>query len=170
MTLRTCPQEKELADLLNSAKWPDSASAEIQAHVAGCPACSARVSLTQSFRRERAQVSAAARLEAPGVLWWRAQLRRRNTALTRIGRPLLGAQVFAVLVALAAALGFLIAQARQKPDAFAWLADLPRSLRLEVLLPASMQNSAIGAWMVLGLVAGLLLLSGVAVYASTEKC
>ena len=47
----------------------------------------------------------AARTEPPNLVWWRAQLRRRDAVLKRAGRPLAAAQVFALAVVVAAMVG-----------------------------------------------------------------
>jgi len=169
MRFGACPHEKEIAALLERGHWPGASSPETIAHVAACNACRERILLTQAFGRERVAASASARLESPGVLWWRAQLRRRNAAIQRIGRPILGAQVFAVVVALISAAVFFASQARQSLGWFAWLAEAPRSLHLEALLPASWQNATGAAGLLAALLAALVLIGGAAIYASSDK-
>ena len=68
---------------------------------------------------------AGARLAAPGLLWWRAQIRRRNEALERVERPLVGAQIFTLLLALAAAGGLAAWEARRGLRWFWWSTDEP---------------------------------------------
>jgi hypothetical protein len=169
MSFGMCNREKEVAEALRAGHWPDASLGELQEHVAACGACSQRVVLAQAFRQERAAASALPRLESPGALWWRAQLRRRNAAIQRISRPILGAQVFAVAVAVIAAAAFLISQAKQGLGWFAWIADAPRALHLEALLPASMQNAGGAALLFAGLLAAVALVGGFAVYASSDK-
>jgi hypothetical protein len=169
MNFTTCNRDKEVAQALAAGYWPEACSDDLRAHVAACHPCSQRILLSHAFRRERAAASAQPRLEAPGVLWWRAQLRRRNAAIERIGRPLLGAQIFAVAIALIAAAAFLASQARTGLGWFAWLLDVPRSLHFEALLPAGLQNpsgAALVAVVLLAVVAGL---GGFAAYISSDK-
>jgi hypothetical protein len=169
MRIGTCSNETELAELLRRGHWPEASSPEMRAHVAGCTTCSRHVLLTQAFARERATASAAARLDSPGALWWRAQLRRRNAALERIARPMLGAQIFAIVVALVAAALFLASQVKHGLGWFAWLAEVPRALRLQALLPASGLNWSAGAWILSALLAIFVLLSGVFAYIASDK-
>ena len=169
MSLGICNRERELAEALRAGFWPEACSEELRAHVTGCKSCSQRLVLTQAFGRERAVASAQPRLESPGALWWRAQLRRRNAAIERISRPILGAQVFAVAVAVIAAAAFLISQAKQSVGLFAWVAEAPRALHMEALLPASMQNTTGAMLMCAGLLAAVALIGGFAVYASSDK-
>ncbi len=105
--MRACVREKEMTELVERGGWPEAAPEELRGHAAACEACGRTLLLLQAFRQERAQAIGAARLEAPGVLWWRAQLRRRNAALEKIGRPLLGAQIYAIAVGLIAGLTVL---------------------------------------------------------------
>jgi hypothetical protein len=123
----------------------------------------------QAFRADRLAAVGGARLESPGVLWWRAQLRRRNAAIERINRPILGAQIFAVLVSLAAAIIYMASQARRGFGWLAWLGQLPRAFHFEVLLPDTLQKYAGETWLVLSAVAMLALMSGVIVYMASEK-
>jgi len=169
MTIGRCGREAELIELLRRGHWPEASSAEIRAHVVDCGICTRRVLLTQAFTRERVSASAEARLESPGALWWRAQLRRRNAALERIARPMLGAQAFAVVIALIAAAVFLASQARHGLGWFAWLAEVPHALHLEALLPATGQTSSAGVWILASLLAIFVLLTGVFAYIASDK-
>lgn len=169
MRVGACNREKEVADLVRAGHWPHASSPEMVAHVAACRACSDRILFTQAFRRERAMASGAARLESPGVLWWRAHLRRRNAALQRISRPLLGAQVFAVAVALIAAALFLASQTKQSLGWFAWIADIPRALHFQALLPQALENAGLGPWLFIAATALITLASGVFLYIASDK-
>jgi hypothetical protein len=169
MSFGMCNREREVAEALHAGHWPEACTDELRAHVAGCSLCSQRVVLAQAFQRERAVASAQPRLESPGALWWRAQLRRRNAAIERISRPILGAQVFAVAVALIAAAVFLASQLRNGVGWFAWIADAPRALHLEALLPESLQNGTGIALLGGGLLAVVVIAGGFAAYASSDK-
>lgn len=169
MRIGACPREIEIAELLRRGHWPHACAPELRAHASACKSCGNLVLVTQAFRRERSTASAQPRLESPGVLWWRAQLRRRNTAIERMGRPLLGAQIFAAVVALAAGTVFFLSQAKRSLGWFSWLADLPRSLHLEVLLPPALQNSMGIAALVVFFLAAIALAGGFIAFATSEK-
>jgi hypothetical protein len=169
MRIVSCPCEKEIAGLLHRGHWPEACSPELRAHAEACKSCGELILMTQAFRRERAAASAQPRLESAGVLWWRAQLRRRNAALEKIQRPLLGAQVFAVLLALAAAAAFLGSRAKKELGWLGWLADLPRALHLEVLVPAALQNSAGLAVLAVAVLAVIALAGGFVALTTSEK-
>lgn len=166
MNLRACPRAKELSDLVDRGHWPDACTGELREHVAACRSCREMIEVTQAFRSERALAVYQPRLESPGVLWWRAQLRRRNAAIQRLSRPFLGAQIFAVVLALAAAGVFLASELRQ---GVSWLGELPRTLHFAALLPTSLQQSP-GAGLALVLIMVFVALAGgVALYVASDR-
>lgn len=169
MRLGPCPREPELGLLLDRGQWPDACSKELLEHVAHCRTCRELALVKQAFSRERTKAAGEAHLESPGVLWWRAQLRRRNAAIQRIGRPLLGAQVFALATCVAAAVIYMLWQARRGFDWVAWLGDLPRALHLGTLIPQSWGNSPWEIWLVVSVAAMVAVMGGVLVYVASER-
>lgn len=170
MTLGLCPHEKEIAALLAGGQWPQAAPADLRAHAATCRSCAELALVTTAFRSARTTAAAAAPLVSPGILWWRAQLRRRNAAIERVTRPILGAQIFALFICFVVAVGFSVSHAAQ---GIGWISDLTQLIRLPSidmakLWPSSTQGSAL--WVLVPLAAMLALLGGVAVYlASSEE-
>ena len=165
----TCAREKEVAELLRSGHWPQACSLELHANVGGCRACGNLILVTETFQRARSNAAGMARLESPGALWARAQLRRRNAAIERIGRPILGAQIFALAVSVLVAAGFLVLQFRQGAPWTSWIKDFPRSLHLEALWPSAPPTFDGHLWFVVPLLAALAVLSGVAAYVASEQ-
>lgn len=171
MIFGPCAREKDVARVLNLGHWPHACPPELRAHVDACRACSDYVLVTRTFRNAWAETGRAATFPAPGVLWWRAQLRRRNAALERISKPILGAQIFALSITLLIAVGFAISQARHGLRWLTWLTNLPQSpaLRLENLWPFASANSG---WSIMVLIPGialLALLGGVVVLLASER-
>jgi hypothetical protein len=178
MTFTPCSHEKEVAQLLARGLWPQGSSAELSAHVSACRSCGDLLLVSQLFRQARTESAGAAKLASPGAIWWRAQLRRRNAAVERIGQPILGAQIFALLANLLVAVVFLISQARHGLGWLAWLEQLPQSSSLhfeklwasmDKLSPAALFTSGWSSALTIFTLAALLLFSGVAVYLATEK-
>lgn len=169
MRFGSCIREKEVAGLLERGHWPQACSPELHSHVKDCRSCTDLILVMQTFRAARVQTAAIPRLEPAGVLWWRAQLRRRNTAIARIGKPILGAQVFALAISVVVALGWLTLEARAGFRSLAWLKEFPQSLHLEVLLPPAMPKLDANVGLLVGLLATLALVSGVVVYMTSEK-
>jgi hypothetical protein len=168
MPLRTCARHSEIKSLLERGSWPAAATPDLRTHATECQACAQLVLLTLAFSQDSARVraQAAPRLEAPGVLWWRAQLRRRNSAIERLQRPLVGAQAFAAALSLVAAVAFLVWQSKQ---GLAWLADFPRALNFESLLPAPLQNPLGITALIAGFLAVIAAVSGAVAYTTSEK-
>jgi hypothetical protein len=126
--------------------------------------------VTQAFQQSRAAASAQVKLPPPGAIWWRAQLRRRNAAVERVGKPILGAYLFALALTILVAFAFAISQARHGLRWLGWIgqsgsaAPHVDSLNLSALLSSG------GPLMVLiSIFATLALLGAVAVYLSAEK-
>jgi hypothetical protein len=169
MRLFTCARENEVSEALHRGHWPDGCATELRNHVVACRTCSDLVFVSQALQSARAQAIAMPHLEVPGVLWWRAQLRRRNAALEQIDKPILGAQLFAFAVILAVGALALAWQVRQGHGLTAWLKDLTGVLHFESLLPASFAHSDSGLWVLVPALATIALLSGVVVYLASEK-
>jgi len=166
MNLRPCPRESEVRSLLDRGHWPTAASPELTAHAGSCSRCAQLVLLTRAFRADRAIATAAPRLEAPGVLWWRAQLRRRNANIARLQRPLIGAQIFSVALSLVAAILFLSWQSKQF---LAWLAEIPRALHFESLLPTPLQSPLGLAALIAGVLALIAAITKALAYATSDS-
>jgi predicted anti-sigma-YlaC factor YlaD len=110
MSFFRCSHDAELKTEMESGHWPEASTGELRAHVAECRACRDAVRLQQSFRSARAVTLAQPQLPPPGLIWWRAQLRRRNAAFARVQRPIVGAQILALLVTVAIGAGMVIVE------------------------------------------------------------
>ena len=150
--------------MLQRGYWPEASPAELRVHVESCRACSDVVLMTRTFGAAQKEAMPTARLESAGALWWRAQLRRRNAAIETVGRPILGAQIFALAISLVVVAAVLVWQGVAFKE---WFANLPQTLHLDALLPQLSQSSS-AMWVVLPLVT-MVLLGGVVVYLGTEK-
>lgn len=171
MTLRLCAHEKEIAELLRLGHWPAAASEELRAHVSGCRSCGDLVLVGQRFQEARERIAPGVRLQAPGVLWWRAQLRRRNAAVERINKPIVGAQIFAFAITLSLAVGFVVFQATRGVRWLSWLADLSAShTSYTDTLRSFVSVASDWSLMVLVPVAiALALMGGIVLYLAAEK-
>ena len=178
--LTTCSRDNEVKEMVERGQWPQACTPELHAHVEGCRSCSDHVLITTAFRRARAEAVASITLPPPGVLWWRAQLRRRNAAVERIGRPILGAQIFALAVNLVLAIAFIAWQARHGLAWLSWLSSPAGPAQthqpffhLDALwspqLLSSGLNSMTNPLVLVPAIATLALLGGVVVYLATEK-
>ena len=169
--LTSCPRERDLRALLargHAAQMPELADADLRAHAAACRSCSDLLLVAEAFRNARAASTASAQLVPPGVLWWRAQLRRRQAAIQQVTRRLLGAQIFALVLTLLVGVGFLAFAAWSGDTSLAWLRQLPQSAALHWdSFSAPFVADPAWGWMILG--PALLLLTGVAIYMATDR-
>jgi hypothetical protein len=165
----TCSREKEVAELLHQGHWPQVSAEELRAHVQVCRNCSDLVLVTHAFQAARMPAANALRLESAGALWWRAQLRRRNAAIEQIGKPILGAQIFALTMVALVGAGALAWQIRRGFHPASWFDEWPRALHLDALLPGSSSGLDGGFWFWFPILATLALVSGMIVYFSSEK-
>jgi hypothetical protein len=170
MTLTCCSREKEISDLLKTGHWPRACAPELHAHVQSCLQCRDLIAVTQAFQQDRAESARAARLQAPGVLWWRAQLRRRHAALERIAKPVTAAQIFALSINVLVAMIFVLSQARHGLHWLSRLAALPQSqtFHLETLWTSAFIHSGWSSWSVILALGTLALCGAVVLYLATE--
>jgi uncharacterized membrane protein (DUF2068 family) len=161
----TCTREREVSGLLHNGYWPQACPDDLRAHVASCRTCSELILVTVALQASRKQTADLPRLEPPGAIWWRAQLRRRNAALETMSRPILGAQIFAVVMAAVVIVAVVV---WQKKNWSAWFADLPSALHLDALIPSSVPEGST-LWIIVPLLATIAILSGVVVYLASDK-
>jgi hypothetical protein len=171
MTVGTCGRQREVAEVLRCGQWPEGGGPELRAHVDGCSSCAGFVLVSEAFRRAREESLRAAPVESARIVWWRAQLRRRNAALERVERPMWHAQLFALSINLLVVAGFAAWQVRGGVDWRGWLPDLRRLSEAGAETPWSLASMS-GDWSLVLLAAGVAAvvgLSGVVVYLSLER-
>jgi hypothetical protein len=170
MTLRPCPRQPEIQELLASGHWPHACPPELRSHLAGCRSCADLTLVTQAFQLSRASAAAQVQLPAPGAIWWRAQLRRRNAAVERVGKPIVGAYVFALSMTVLVAVIFAISQARH---GFRWFGGLGQSqnsvAHFQLFNPQIVSNSGSSLTVLVPILATLAVLGAVAVYLGAER-
>ena len=148
---RTCSHEKELTQALKDGHWPQGCGPELRAHVDACGNCSDLVLVTQTFQHARSEVRACRASGSPSLLWWRAQLRRRNAATERVSRPITIAQTFAWFVVVLVGAVFVVSQYRHGLRWASWWSELVPTRAFHLLSMGSGQ----GAWNLLLLISGL---------------
>lgn len=163
-----CQREREVAELLRLGRWPHAVPSELRDHAAACRSCSELILVTLRFQQARAAAATKVPIQSAGALWWRAQLRRRNEAIERINKPIVGAQIFAFIVTIAAAAGILAWQVHRGFHFLAWIESLPAALHFDSLFPALMPAFS-GLMLLVPVLAMLALVSGVVVYLASEK-
>jgi len=162
-----CARERELSDLLHKGHWPQACPEDLRKHVVSCRSCSDLVLITGTLQASRKQTAELPRLAPAGTIWWRAQLRRRNAAIEKMSRPIVGAQIFALAMVLVVIAAIAV---WQFGNWSAWLSDLPDTLHLAALIPTSISTQESGLlWVVVPVAVMIALLSGIVVYLASEK-
>jgi hypothetical protein len=170
MTLRPCTRQPEVQELLTSGHWPHACPADLRSHLAGCRWCADLILVTHAFQQSRAAAAAQAQLPAPGAIWWRAQVRRRNAAVERVGKPILGAYVFALSMTVLVAVVFAISQARHGIRWLDWLGQSQDSTtHFQWLNSFTLSSSGWSLAVLIPVLATLALLGAVAVYLTAER-
>jgi hypothetical protein len=153
-----CSRRDEVRGLLAQGHWPEACAAELRTHVEGCRACGEMVMLTQSFRAAREDAAAQARPVPASLVWWRAQLRRRQAAMEQVSKPIWGAQIFAVVVSVCAAVGLV-----------GWLVERGDLRDFGVGLSLSSLKASWGLLPMVACVGALGMLAAVVVYLTLER-
>jgi hypothetical protein len=167
MMRKACSRQSEVKELLDHGHWPHACPAELRAHLAGCASCTELLLVTQAFRQSRAVTASQAILPAAGAIWWRAQLRRRNAAVERIGRPLVGAYVFALAFIVVVAAVAVISQVHH---GFSWFDQLSQMAdRFQTPSPIAESNPGGALIFLIPIFAMLALVGAVFVYLAGER-
>jgi hypothetical protein len=106
----SCKRRDDVDSMVRRGCWPEGCDGELRAHVESCRDCRERILLTQSFQSARAESMAIAEVR-PGssfLLWWKAELRRRDVALNQASRPMMLAHGFALAVSVIAAVVLVV--------------------------------------------------------------
>ncbi len=175
--MRTCPRNSEIKAVLFQGHWPNACDPELRSHIDECTQCRQQVLLTHTFQSARAQAVHAATVPHPGLLWWKAQLLRRNAALRQVGRPVTTAQIFALVVSIAASATLLIRQSKLQSQTgsnwFAWLSAPFTAVHFDATsFFSSTQGGLAPAWGLVLLAAAigtLLLLGSIIAYLASDR-
>ena len=171
--MKPCAREAEVQTVLRRGHWPDACEPAFRQHVAICDRCSRRLLVLQTFQTARAESMQTAQLGHPGLLWWRAQLRRRNEALQRVSKPAMTGQLFALCISILTAVTLLGSQLRRGVDWSTWLPgwlSTPSTLSPSDAL--SLLESAKTDWGPVLLLTGfgtVILLGAVVVYLAADR-
>lgn len=166
MTFRTCSLEQEVLRALKDGHWPDGCAPELRDHVSGCASCRDLVLVTDIFQQAKSESASEIPAGAAGLLWWRAQLRRRNAVAEKVSRPITVAQTFAWLVVLLVSGSFV---ASQYNHGLRWSAWNPASWHIQHILSVGLTSFDWNLALLIPSIGGLLILSGLVLYLASEK-
>jgi hypothetical protein len=100
MKLPFCPHEEKVAELLRENRWPWAADPVLLTHAGKCSRCIDVVFAMPILQQTRSASMMVAHIGSPYYLWWRAQLRRRNSTVEQVTKPLVWAEKFALICVL----------------------------------------------------------------------
>ena len=168
MNFGTCAYEEEVTRALKAGHWPEGCTPELRAHVASCASCGDLVLVAEAFQQARSESAHELPSGSPGLLWWRAQLWRRNAAAEKITRPITIAETFALMVTGLVASVFVGWQYDHGLRWGAWWSEetLARGLHLLSAGSQKMDGNVLLLFSGLGI---LVVLSGLVVYLISEK-
>jgi hypothetical protein len=167
--MKPCPHESEARALLRSGHWPDACEPELRQHVESCDRCSSQLLVLHAFQNARAEALRGARVGHPGLLWWRAQLRRRNEALERVAKPITTAHIFALCVSLLAAAAGVGSLLRKGVVWSSWLPSPASVPQLDALSFFASIKADWGLFLSLTGLGTVVLLSAVVLYLASDR-
>lgn len=167
MTFRSCSYEADVTLALKNGHWPEGCAPELRSHVEACARCSDLVLVTQTFQHARNHSISATPEASPSLLWWRAQLRRRNTATERLTRPITIAQMFALFLYLTVGIVFVAWQYRHGLRWETWWSELASTHVVHLLSLGSADLG--GMFLAMSAFGMLAVLSGIVLYLVYQK-
>lgn len=121
--MRACAHEPEVKAMLLRGHWPHASDPDLSKHIHACPRCRSQVLLATAFQSDRARAMQAAPVQHPGLVWWRAQLRRREQAFRQVDRSTSTAHVFALVITIVVAVTLFLRQVQTGSGWPAWLSE-----------------------------------------------
>jgi hypothetical protein len=167
--MKPCPHEAEAKAAVRRGHWPNACEPELRKHVESCDRCSSQLLVAHAFQSARAEAIQIAPVNHPGLLWWRAQLRRRNDALQRVGKPIATAQIFALCISVLTAAALLGSLLRKGVDWSSWLSAPSALSHLDAFSFIASAKSDWGLFLLLIGFGTVVLLSAVALYLASDR-
>ena len=166
-----CSYEKAVAEAVRQGDCAGIADPALRSHVKTCPRCSDLVLVVQSLQQVRNETLESAPMPPPGLLWWRAQIRRRSGAVELVSRPIALVEKLA-LVLLAA--GVLCLAVWQWDQIAGWTLIPANPAHLNAFMVETLRTPVAGSagWIPTLVVAGLFTLAlfgAMAIYLLVEK-
>ncbi len=166
MKLNSCPREHEIVAAVREGRWPHGCDAAILAHVATCRHCGEVLLMAESLQQMRSETVRRAELPPAGVLWWRAQVRRRNSAIERVSAPIAVVGKVGLAATLLAALGLAGWQGSSAYNSLFRISEF-FNFRWDALWALSVGPNSTAMWLLAGV--GTIALCGALLYLAMER-
>lgn len=157
MKLPFCTHEEKVAELLRCNSWPESADPKLAAHTETCIRCSDVILTNRIFKQGHSERMLLAHTDSPHYLWWGAQLRRRNSTVETITKPLALAEKLALGCLLCVIAGIIIWQWQPLSQ---WMSRLSNNFDIGTFWSATWVQLTMRGSMI-----GYSILAGIAVFA-----
>lgn len=164
----SCPRTPELASALKAGHLRSAWDPSLREHVEACRHCADYLVLSNTLHAAREASMREVPSLSPGLLWWRAQLRRRNQALQQISRPTAVIGKLALLSTFIVAVVALLSQRREGAEWLRWLFGLTEGVNSHHALLATQ----IPIWsLLLGILSlgAIALLGALALFLAADK-
>jgi hypothetical protein len=170
MKLPFCAYEEKVAELLRLNSWPESADPKLAAHAETCSLCRDVILTSRILKQGHSERMMMAHTVSPHYLWWRAQLRRRNSSIEKVTKPLALAEILALGCILCVVAGIVFGQLQPLGR---WIERLSDNLGAgdlwsAVFIQITMGGSLIG-YTILAAIAAFACIGGLTLWMSGRK-
>ena len=165
MTPDFCPREAELWEAIAAGRWPDTADANLRAHVVSCRACRDLALVAGSLRRDGCDAARDATPPSSAIVWWRAQMRARQEAAHAVDRPITVVQGIAIACAAGLLLGLTDSVAAWVRGSTGWFSAWPALAASAAMQILSVDFTSRWVLLPVMLIALSLVITPVAIYA-----
>ncbi len=156
-----CMRTADVLAAMTAGQEPELSNDELRQHADACESCREMVTVVSALRSERERVRRTTTVPSAGLVWWRAQLRRRQQAALRATAPVTAVHAAAIVAAvvLAVVLATSVAPFVGMPSlsgfmpSMASLAEASQALSTQFPLLRYGVMLGVTAWLILGPVA-----------------
>jgi predicted anti-sigma-YlaC factor YlaD len=158
---RECVRAADMLAAMTAGPEPVISNEELREHADACESCREMVTVVSALRAERDRLRRSTIVPSAGLVWWRAQLRRRQQAALKAAAPVTAVQAAAIVAAvvLAVVLATSVAPFVGMPSLSAWVPQMPSWAEASGMLTTDFPMLGYGlmlgvtAWLILGPVA-----------------
>ena len=168
MKLFSCARTAELEEMIRIGHLRSTWEPSLCQHIDECRYCADFLLVSESLRSARQESIQNVPIVSPGLLWWRAQLRRRNQALQKMSRPTSIIGKLALISTFVVAIVALVFERQQSADWLRWLFGLQDSAAAHhnaIAAQVSVWNLLLGAITI----GAFVLMSAFALFLASDK-
>jgi hypothetical protein len=122
-----CDNEEAVLESVESGRWPQACSTELQEHVDHCPICADVLMVAQAMQHENQRAQTEVSLPAAGFVWWKAQIRAKREAAVRAAEPIRMVEKAAGIFGIISLVALVVWRWDFVADWLAWVEGLPHA-------------------------------------------